>query len=197
MVARKRLIITLHVFFLSYLTEWVVSSGKTSHIFWRFLIRISAKAPDKPIVIETFVVLPLILRASPAHGELSPYLFSGVLLSIIPNFCRVYTGELSRHFSGNWRQIFSTFLLGCLTENYLDILSDSSPWIFSTLVGILSAVSRLISRHFVGGVSREVSRYFVDRFTVNFIDKLLRVLRLIISIFCRAPQRNVFPLLFP
>jgi len=48
-----------------------------------------------------------------------------------------------------------------------------------------------------GGVSLEGSRYFVGRFTVNFIDMLLGVLRLIISISCRAPQRKVFPLLFP
>ena len=79
-----------------------------------------------PIVIATFVTLPLILRASPAHGELSLFFFSGVLLSIISNFCQEYTGVLSRQSSGKLRRIFSTFLLECLTENYLDILSDNS-----------------------------------------------------------------------
>jgi len=154
MFVRGRLNVTSYVFCLSCFTEWVVSNGNTSHIFWRFRIRISAEAPDMLFVIETFIALPLIFRASPVRGELSRYFFSGVLRSISPNFCREYTGELSWQFSGNWRRIFSIFILGCLTENYFDILSDSSLWIFSNLVGYIMVNFLDFSRLHYGEFSR-------------------------------------------
>jgi len=118
----------------------------------------------------TFVALPLIFRATPAHGELSLYFFSGVLRSIIPNFCPEYTGEFARQFSGNWRRILSIFILECLTENYLDVLSRQLTLNFLDFI-------RLIRGGF--------SRHFVSRLTFNFIGNLSGGFPWIFSIFCQ------------
>jgi hypothetical protein len=155
---------------MSCVAERVVSSCNTSDILCRFLIRFSAEAPDVPILIETFVAFPLILRATPAHGK------------------------LYRYFMGVSRWIFSIYPLGSTTDKYLDFCPTSHSkcsrlWtanLQSTFLTFLSADSRLI-----------FSILFCRPCHGKFIDMKTGASRLIISIYFWATYRNVFPLLFP
>jgi hypothetical protein len=97
-------------------------------------------------------------------------------------FCRTFHGEFSQYFVGRF------------TVNFLCILSDVSPWIFSvfcpTFHGefsrILSDISRWIFSVFCRTFHGEFPLYFVRRFTMKFLCILSDVSRWIFSVFCRT-----------
>jgi len=146
MVARKRFSVTLNVHCLSCFTELVVSSGNTSDIFWRFLIRVSAEAPDMPTLIKTFFLL---LCSCRQHQPTVNYLDISL---------RAPCGRLPRRIAGstpmNYLDIFrgidgefSRCVSVRLTENYLNILFDISLWNFNTFFRLFHGK---FYRYFIG-----------------------------------------------
>jgi hypothetical protein len=122
-VARKRLNATLCVFCLSCFIEWVVSSGNTSHMFWRFLIRISAEVSDMPIVIETL----LLFLWSSVHHQLTVNYHNISFRASYSRLSRISVGSTSVNNLDNFRRTDVEFSLCLFCDISLDNISTFCP----------------------------------------------------------------------